>query len=578
MQRVNPWHLTESYSLSQLLGKAAHELRFWLYDKFPYLASLYCHLHMQGGTIGQSKNFDTTNLSPQGTENELGDLLEKTFIFAGERHKLTDEDFWWPKEASRLFVFHLHYLSWFHDLVHSDEGTEFAREHLDQWIDKNQIGKLEAWHPYVISRRLVNLLATWHILIKDQPQERVNKWLYSFYEQTTFLYHHQEDFLGGNHLLENYVALIAAGLFLDQRTIGRLFFQDTTILLEEELKVQILQDGGHCEGSYGYHVALIERLHFLCGALKAAGRALPHWLTEPLLQMEKWAATLTANLDEPPIFGDSWRLAPMVGPAQESSLERVTHLPESGLLRIQWNNANDVIFFRYGSFGGHHVPGHGHCDCTSYELFHSGHPFICDSGNLHYRNDNLREYFRSTRAHNVALVEGVEQSEFSHTFRAGKTARGELVKLTENEDGVSFEMQYEAATQKGKGLLFKRKVLVIPTRAIIISDEVHGLEDKEFSSYLHFVPDAARAEEEQGLQHIFSQGRTMYLSLLLGEGTRTEKGHYAPNFGQHHSTIVCRFTGRKKIVYALTIHKPTTEEKRLWSKAMVNLCGADRSE
>ena len=578
MQRVNPWHLTESYSVSQLLGKAVHELRFWLYDKFPYVASAYCHYHMPSSPVELSVDIDTSKLDSQSTENTLNSLLDNFFVFAGERHHLSQEGFWQPQGASRLFTFSLHYLHWFHDLVKTEDGAARARDHLDDWIKRNRLGLLEGWHPYVISRRLVSLMGTWHVLVQGQPKERVRRWLRSIHEQTTFLNLHKEDFLGGNHLMENYVALLCASLFLSQRDNLRLIFQDTTVLLEEELSKQILKDGGHCEGSYGYHMELLARLQFLCRVLRAAGRSIPHWLTQPMNSMEEWARTLTAHLDEPPIFGDSWRSAPIATRDEDGPQRTVRHLLESSLLRIQWKDAKDVIIFRYGSFGGPGVPGHGHCDCTSYELFLGGHPFVCDSGNLHYRNDNLRQYFRSTKAHNVAYVENVEQSEFSHTFRAGKTAKGKLGRLKESDERISFCMYYEPSTEKGRGIRFVRNVIIIPTRAIIVCDTVEGLPDCELSSYVHLVPDAARAEADKDLQQLFSQGRTMWLCLLSGLGTRTEKGHYAPNFGDHHSTIVCRLTGRERIVYALTVHKPTTREKKLWNEMMTNLLRADKSE
>ncbi len=573
---VNPFHLSESYTFSQLAGKTMHELRFWVYGLFPYLAKLYTHLHSSSDAPEVSSTFDFSVLEFLEDSQELEDILEGWFTFAGERQQLQGRDFWRPNGPSRLFIFHLHYLNWFHTLVKSEEGLEQARSLFDDWIDNNPIGSLEGWHPYCISQRLVSLILCWQTLSHGQHALRTRRWLKSMRDQTTFLYLHQETFLGGNHLLENLIALIIASFFWNHKKTGRIFFLDSTIMLEEELKKQILPDGGHCEGSYGYHMTILARLRLLCLFYTAAKHPRPHWLTNTIKAMEKWAAKLSAHLEAPPLFADSWRSAP-IEKDMDAKVKHLEVLTDSGLLRQQWNENRDVIIFRYGAFGGKGVPGHGHCDCTSYELFFHGRPFICDSGNLHYRQDSLREYFRSTKGHNVAMMEKVEQSEFSHTFRAGRTTKGELLCCREEEEGAYFHMAYVPATMKNQGLRVHRHVMVIPTRAIVIADSIDGYEGELFHSYVHLTPEAAKAEAEKDLQRLASEGRTLWLKLLAGQSTTTEKGHYAPEFGEHHTSIVLVFSGVKRIVYSFSLDKPKAEETRIWLEKITNFAAERRS-
>ena len=61
----------------------------------------------------------------------------------------------------------------------------------------------------------------------------------------------------GNHLFENFKALCFAGLYFKSKESGK-WFNKGLRGLKEQVKEQILQDGGHFELSPMYHCIILE--------------------------------------------------------------------------------------------------------------------------------------------------------------------------------------------------------------------------------------------------------------------------------------------------------------------------------
>src|SRR5690606_2555175 len=65
---------------------------------------------------------------------------------------------------------------------------------------------------------------------------------------------------------------------------------------------------------------------------------------------------------------------------------------------------------------------HAHCDLLSFELDLAGLPFAVDAGVSGYADAPLREFVRSTRAHNTVVIGGREQSEIWGVYRVARMA------------------------------------------------------------------------------------------------------------------------------------------------------------
>ena len=58
--------------------------------------------------------------------------------------------------------------------------------------------------------------------------------------------------------------------------------------LEKELNKQILEDGGHYERTFTYHVLLLDRLVEVACVVENILDIRPHWLVEKIKLMKNW--------------------------------------------------------------------------------------------------------------------------------------------------------------------------------------------------------------------------------------------------------------------------------------------------
>lgn len=206
---------------------------------------------------------------------------------------------WDAPDKSLLWRFHLHYFDWLPRLAHEQPASAF--EQIDSWIDANPPGRQPAWHPYAASLRIVNWI--WALKVMDArfPPNRI---LHSLSRQAAFLEAHLEFHLGGNHLVENAYALLAAGLLFQCGAAPR-WVERGLQLLVSELQKQVFADGGHVERSLSYHF----RVNLVCREavqlLRANGRYVPTALIEIDDRMSRFTEGLLHADGNIPLFHDS---------------------------------------------------------------------------------------------------------------------------------------------------------------------------------------------------------------------------------------------------------------------------------
>ena len=67
-------------------------------------------------------------------------------------------------------------------------------------------------------------------------------------------------------------------------------------------------------------------------------------------------------------------------------------------------------------------PGHSHADSLSFELYVRNKVVLCDAGVGNYIPGPLRDYCRSTAAHNTLQIKNLNSSEAWGSFRFGRRA------------------------------------------------------------------------------------------------------------------------------------------------------------
>ena len=143
--------------------------------------------------------------------------------------------------------------------------------------------------------------------------------------------------------------------------------------------------------------------------------------------------------------------------------------------------------------------GHGHADALAVEMAVQGRTLLVDSGTYTYHESSgLRDYFRSSTAHNTMAVDGRSSSEPGNAFNW--MTRAEAVKKTWiSEDKFDFfEGSHNGYERLADPATHTRSILFLKGDYWIMRDLVETAGEHEFSLHFHFDRDLKPEIGENG--------------------------------------------------------------------------------
>ncbi len=383
------------------------------------------------------------------------------FTFGGETVESTGLPPWHAAEASRLWRHEIQYGVFLRDLALAclRESDEAERRRvltwIHDWIGSNPPGPGAAWAAYPTAARLMNWALAESVFRFNDPAMRN-----SFARQVRHLSANLEWHLDGNHLLQNAAGLVVADALLGDTPATR-----SVPVLRHAVGDQVLRDGGHVERCPMYHARVMVDL-------LVARAASPEtvFLDATLDRMAGFLRRILHDDGDIPQFGDSalgeypapLALVELVrgardmqkqglnqaergtsrcAPAKVPSSDRedgAVRLPASGFYVMASEERSARVIVKASPPGPAWQPGHAHSDALSYEFSFQGARVIVDSGVHGYDGSPLRDYCRSTAAHNTVQVGGVEQMRFWKTFRVAQRYVIENSGLEETPEGLHF--------------------------------------------------------------------------------------------------------------------------------------------
>ena len=224
----------------------------------------------------------------------------------------------------------------------------------------------------------------------------------------------------------------------------------------------MLDDGGHYERSPMYHQLAAADFLETVGLLAAAGEAVPGDARRRVGTMVEAMGALCRPDGSLHLFNDAAQgeapplahlaaLGERLLGARPLAAEGAFALPRTGYFGWADAERGERFVIDCGPPGPLYQPGHAHCDLLSFELDLGGAPLVVDAGVSGYEGDPLREYVRSTRAHNTVAIGGREQSEVWGTFRVARRAEVEGTPRHEasSDGGYRFEGAYRPYHDRG---------------------------------------------------------------------------------------------------------------------------------
>jgi uncharacterized heparinase superfamily protein len=208
---------------------------------------------------------------------------------------------------------------------------------------------------------------------------------------------------------------------------------------------------------------------------------------------------------------------------------RKNEFPETGYFVHRENDCYLII--DGGAIGPDYLPAHAHADIFSYELSVGGVPFIVDTGVYEYEVGDMREYVRSTKAHNTVCIDGVDQAECWDAFRVARRYPPKDVSFDQQNAHSLFEGIFDGYGHLiGDQIEHHRRIETDSReRRITIEDTVTGKSEHTVRSRIHLHPEVNVHRGHDTIE-LERDGHTVRMST--GDSpVRLEKSWYCPEFG-----------------------------------------------
>jgi len=205
--------------------------------------------------------------------------------------------------------------------------------------------------------------------------------------------------------------------------------------------------------------------------------------------------------------------------------------------------------------------GHNHCDMLSYEFHDRGQDVIIDPGAMIYSADApLRNYARSTAAHNILQLDGLEQQAFEpRDLFAMQDRAAATLDTWEIQDGALFFRGHHTAYPGWR--VVREMQCRFPDGALEVHDFVEetgaAAGGREFCGRLHLAA-GIEAEANGPLGFRLRAGKLEW-TVRFGEGVRAGvcEGKVSPSYGivVPAAVLEYRFTPREARAARYTVER-----------------------
>ncbi|MAW32781.1 MAG: heparinase [Proteobacteria bacterium] len=474
-------------------------------------------------------------------------LSENKFRFLNSEEEFTDGVSWHLNNKDPLWIYNLHY---FYDLIAENARTRFDwhSKLIDHWIDNNSIGEGVGWDAYPISIRIVNWIK-WSV-DNNYNSEKIRK---SLALQTRWLLKNLERDLLANHYFSNGKALVFSGLFFKGEE-SKKWLESGLEIIDEQIKEQILSDGGHFERSPMYHALILEDLLDLLLAAKVWSNAI---LTPSKKKWEKTIQIMLGWLEymshpdgqigffNDSAFGISHRMGELADYANNimgnqtapkyltntygNKKTIINHLSPSGFIRVMQKSSGFVAILDVGEVGPSYNPGHAHADTLSFEMSCEDSRFIVNGGTSSYWSKN-RNYERSTAAHSTVEINGESSSQTWANFRVAKRAFPKSLEIKDYDDSWAITCAHDGYKRLRGSPVHKRE-WIFEESAVLIRDMIEGTFREAHARFI--LHPSVICEQLSSIEWVFRTGggRTILAEIKQGVSL-LGWSQYAPYFGR----------------------------------------------
>lgn len=355
-------------------------------------------------------------------------------------------------------------------------------------------------------------------------EETTRIFVESLKEHGEYLYNNYGDArkLSNWGVLESH-GLLVIGLFLNDKELSVKYIQESLRRLEEQISLQVMEDGMHWEQSPMY---LNEVLHCYLDTIKLCKR---NNIEIPNIILEKTKKLAYANLymkkpnhkqicqsdsDDTDVRDMLTKATYLFkdgilkfGSYEEIDFESIWSLgydsikkykdikakyPEyvsyafedSGnyYMRSGWSENDNYMYFHCGTLGS----GHGHADLLHISVFANGEDYLIDPGRYTYIEGNKeREYLKSCKAHNTTIVDDEEFTKLNGSWSYNSVATP-IKHPFISKDAYDY-LEGSHLGYMSKGIFTNRSVIYIKPDIWVLVDRFYGEGTHKYNQIFQFA-------------------------------------------------------------------------------------------
>jgi hypothetical protein len=157
------------------------------------------------------------------------------------------------------------------------------------------------------------------------------------------------------------------------------------------------------------------------------------------------------------------------------------------LMRDGWDKSDNYMLIDCGEHGALSA-AHSHADALSFELAAGGKTLLVDPGTYTYhKSGELRDYFRSSSAHNTLVIDDKSSSIPGGTFKWEKSAKPEVKKWIAQDRFDFFEGSHDGYDDlPGSPAKHTRSILFLKNDYWVIRDYVETFGEHNYQLNFHF--------------------------------------------------------------------------------------------
>jgi uncharacterized heparinase superfamily protein len=385
----------------------------------------------------------------------------------------------------------LHGFGWLRHLRAAESAITRAnaRALVDEWIGLQRSLGQPAWHPEVVTRRLISWLSQATLILDDSDVRFYRRFLKSLTRQVRFLRSTAGDTREGVPRLQARIALVFAALCIS----GQLrYLNKATRQLSQELERQILPDGGHASRNPGALIELLLDLLPLSQAYTARNVAPPQALLTAIDRMMPMLRFFRHTDGTFALFNG-------MGPTQPDALATliacddargmpVLNAVHSGYQRIEAGNT--VMLMDTGRAPPFELSMQAHAGCLAFELSHKGQRIVVNCGMPGTGKDDWREHARMTAAHSTVTFNDTSSCRFASA--GGRRSQGTPIVSGPTRVPVERERIAEGEIVRATHDGYASRFQVVHQRSIILAPNGNRLDGEDI-----FLPAKGEAIPEK---------------------------------------------------------------------------------